>query len=139
MHPGLSTKLAQFIGEPGPPGFREANTPLWIELKRQWQPFDLLFGRPNDPRVVTALVIKGFMSLLGVLYVCYTLYAGFLWMTSQGEEEKIRKAKSILVTGVIGIGVIMATFSIVALVVSAVGCATSSSGGWCLFFNNLSL
>ena len=139
MHPSLGSKLAQFLGEPGPPGFQEANTALWRELKKNWGPFDLLFGRPNDPRVIAALVIKGFMSLLGIVYIYYTLYAGFMWLTSAGEEDNFRKAKSTLVTGVIGIAVVMATFSIVALVVTAFGCATSDQGGWCIFFNNLSL
>lgn len=139
MHPGLGSKLAQFIGEPGAAGFRESNSALWGEIKRNFQPWNLLFGRPNDPRVVAALVIKGFMSLLGIIYICYTLYAGFLWLTSAGDEEKIRKAKSTLITGVFGVAVIMATYSIVAIVVSAFGCATSDQGGWCLFFNNLSL
>lgn len=115
----------------------ESQGPLWQEMKNQYQPFDLLFGMPNDPRVVVALAIKGFMSLLGILFLCYIIYAGVTWMTAGGEEEKIRKAKSTLISGTIGMIIIFAAFTITAFIVLAFGCATSTTGHWCLFFNNL--
>ncbi len=118
-------------------GIGEPRTPLWDAINGQWSEWPRLLGRPQDPRVIAALVIKGFMSLLGILFLCFVLYAGFMWLTSAGEEEKIRKAKSTLVTGVIGMIIIFAAFSIAQLVITAFGCATSNYGTWCLFFNNL--
>lgn len=131
-------KLAQ-MGPLFPPSgeIREPRGPLWQEIKNQYTPFDLLFGRPSDPRIITALVIRGFMSLLGILFISYIVYAGFTWMTAGGDEEKIRKAKSTLVTGTIGMLVIFAAFSIAQFITTAFGCATATYGEWCLFFNNL--
>ena len=134
----MASRLAQ-AGPLFPPSgeIREPTGQLWKEIKNQYTPFDLLFGRASDPRVITALAIRGFMSLLGILFICYVVYAGFTWMTAGGEEEKIRKAKSTLVTGVVGMTVIFAAYSTAQLIILAFGCATATYGEWCLFFNNL--
>lgn len=126
------TKLAQFDSD-----IRESTGPLWTEIKNQYKPFDLFFGKASDPRVIAALIIKGFMSLLGIIFLCMIVYAGMIWMTAAGEEEKIRKAKATLLTGSIGVLVILGAFIIAAFIISAFGCATSTAGEWCLFFNNL--
>ena len=42
------------------------------------------------------------LSLLGVIFLLLTLYAGFLWMTAQGEEKQTTKARNIIVTAVVG-------------------------------------
>lgn len=134
----VATKLAQVNPLfPEDPNVRESKGPLWQEIKNQYRPFTELWGRPSDPRVIAALVIRGFMSLLGILFICFVVFAGFTWMTAGGDEEKIRKAKSTLVTGVIGITIIFAAYSIAQFIILAFGCATSTYGEWCLFFNNL--
>ncbi|MDD5110733.1 MAG: hypothetical protein PHI63_06010 [Patescibacteria group bacterium] len=125
-------KLAQFSSD-----VRESSGPLWTEIKNQYKPFDLFFGKASDPRVIAALAIKGFMSLLGIIFLCMVVYAGVIWMTAAGEEEKIRKAKSTLMTGSIGILIIFSAYMIASFIITAFGCATSSAGEWCLFFNNL--
>ena len=119
-------------------GVGEPRGPLWPAILNQFAGWDRTIGRPQDPRVIAAIVIKGFMTLLGVVFLCFVIYAGVTWMTAAGDEEKIRKAKSTLVTGVIGMLIIFAAFSIAQLVVVAFGCATGNYGVWCLFFNNLS-
>lgn len=125
------------FGEDSGPGIGDPQGPLWEGMRKNWIGWDQLLGRPNDPRLIVALVIKGFMSLLSILFLCLVVYAGVTWMTAAGDEEKIKKAKSTLVTGVIGMLVILAAFSIAHIVVIAFGCATSNYGAWCLFFNDL--
>ncbi|TSC76501.1 MAG: hypothetical protein G01um101431_634 [Parcubacteria group bacterium Gr01-1014_31] len=128
----VAVKLAQLS-----PDIRESQGPLWRAIKNQYTPFNLFFGPPSDPRVVAALVIKGFMSLLGILFLLYVVYAGFMWMTANGDEERIRKAKSTITTGAFGVLVILAAYSIAQFITTAFGCATATYGEWCLFFNNL--
>lgn len=110
---------------------------LWDAIRVNFLPFKEIFGSPTDPRVITALVLKGFISILGILFLCYTVYAGFVWMTAGGNEAKILRAKSTLATGVIGMVVIFSAFSIAQFFVTTIGCATADAGEWCLFFNNL--
>ncbi len=52
------------------------------------------------------------LSLLGVILLFYVLYAGFLWMTAGGEEDNIKKAQGILRNAVIGLVIILASYSI---------------------------
>lgn len=68
-------------------------------------------GTP-DLMVLIGRGIQIGLSLLGVVLLLYTLYAGFLWMTAGGEEENIKKAQGILRNAVIGIIIILASYSI---------------------------
>ena len=37
-------------------------------------------------------IIKTFISILGVIFMAYIVYAGYLWIIARGEEEKIAVA-----------------------------------------------
>lgn len=69
-------------------------------------------GVPQDPRVVVANIIKITLSLLGIAFLAYTIYAGFIILTSRGEEDKINEGKQTLQRGIIGIIIILSAFSI---------------------------
>ncbi|GEM_PF-2981638 len=71
-----------------------------------------LGGYVDDPRRVAARVISYALGLLGMLFLSYTIYGGVVWMTSAGEEEKIKKGKSIIVNGVIGVAIILSAYAI---------------------------
>lgn len=77
------------------------------------------FSTPTDPRTVVAKVIEAFLSLLGILFLAYAVYAGYLIMSSGGEEDKIRRGKSTLKTAAIGIFVIFSAYSIMYFVVGS--------------------
>ena len=47
------------------------------------------------------------VSLVGVIFISYTIYGGFLWMTAGGNEDKIDKAKKIIQNGIIGLVLIV--------------------------------
>lgn len=87
-----------------------------LEVNKQTQAFGgtqgANLGEPRDPRLVVAYVIQALLGLLGVLFLGYTLYAGFLILTSRGEEDKITKGKETLKTAVIGVLIVMSAYSI---------------------------
>ena len=76
------------------------------------------------PELVGSYVQQA-MGLLGIVLVVLVIYAGFLWMTAQGSEEKIKKAKGIITSAVIGIVLIFAAYSITGFVVDALNAAQS--------------
>jgi len=82
----------------------------------------------KDPRSIATQIINILMSILGVIAVAIVIYAGFMWMTSEGQEEKIEKAKKILKAGVIGLVIILASWGIVTFVLSRLGNATGTTG-----------
>lgn len=71
--------------------------------------------------------VKGFLSILGVLFLVLIVYGGYTWMNAQGAEEEIEKAKKIITQAVIGLIIVMASYAITAFVLDQLeGAATSS-------------
>lgn len=68
--------------------------------------------RNFDIRVMIAYIAQLSLSVLGILVIALMVYGGFLWMTSQGEEEKISQAKKILSNSAIALGIILFSYSI---------------------------
>ena len=76
-------------------------------------------------------IIKQFLTLLGIVLVVFIMYAGYLWMTAQGNEEQITKAKNIIKNCVIGMIIMMAAYAITSFVVNSVivGTGLENPGG----------
>jgi hypothetical protein len=52
------------------------------------------------------------MSFLGIIAVCLIIWAGFLWMTARGNEDKVKEAQTIIKTSIIGLVIILAAWAI---------------------------
>lgn len=70
-------------------------------------------------------IIKIVLGFLGIIFLSLTVYAGVLWLTSGGNEEKISKAVGILKTSVIGLIIIVAAYSITYFVLTNIFAVTS--------------
>lgn len=79
----------------------------------------------KDPREIAASVIRVVLGFLGIIAVLIIIYAGFLWMTAAGNDDKIATAKSMLSAGVIGLIIILAAFGIATFVMKALVNATA--------------
>ena len=78
----------------------------------------------GDIRVVIAQIINVFLGLLGVVFVSIIIYGGYLWMTANGREDNIVKAKKIIVNAVIGLVIILSAFTITLFIINALRGAT---------------
>lgn len=78
----------------------------------------------SDPRIVAANLIRVFLGFLGLIAVSLVLYAGWMYMRSQGNAEQIEKAKKILLSASIGLLIILSAFAIVTFVLSNILKAT---------------
>jgi len=74
----------------------------------------------KDVRETIGGVIRAFMGLLGIVAVIIILLGGFKWMTAGGSEEKVGEAKKLIISGVIGLIIIMMAYAIAAFVVNAI-------------------
>lgn len=72
----------------------------------------------DDPRIVVARIIRVFLGFLGIIAVVLVMYAGWLWMTSEGNEEQIQRAKRTLVNALIGLAIILSAFAIVTFILN---------------------
>jgi hypothetical protein len=70
-------------------------------------------------------IINVLLGLLGVILVCLIIYAGFLWMTAQGDPEKVKKAKQIMGNAIVGMVLIFAAYSIATFVIEKLVTATA--------------
>lgn len=77
-----------------------------------------------SPEELAAQVVRALLSLLGVVFIGLLIYGGFLYMTSQGAEDKIKKSKKLMVSAVIGLIIIFSAFVISFFVTQALETAT---------------
>jgi hypothetical protein len=82
----------------------------------------------QDPRIIIAKIIRIFIGFLGIIAVGLIMYAGWLWMTSEGNEEQITKAKRVLKNAVIGLIIILLSFGIVTFILNKFLAATGVGG-----------
>lgn len=64
-------------------------------------------------------IIAVLLSVLGIIFVVLVVYAGFLYLTAGGEDDKVKKAKKLLTQSVIGLVIIVAAYAIAAFVIDA--------------------
>ncbi|MEK9152328.1 MAG: pilin [Patescibacteria group bacterium] len=65
-------------------------------------------------------IINGAFGLLGTVFVVLMIYAGFLYMTAQGNEEQVEKAKTLIKNAVIGLVIMFLAYAITNFVIGAV-------------------
>jgi len=59
-----------------------------------------------------AKIINTVLSMLGVLFLILMLYGGYLWMTAAGKEERVTKAKNLIIAAIIGVIIVVSAYAI---------------------------
>jgi preprotein translocase subunit SecG len=101
------------------------------EIGTQLEPIGDVYGYDSGDVDNTTLaktvasVIKVILGFLGVVFLVLILYAGFLWMTAAGSEEKVTKAKNIMVAAIIGVAIVLAAYAITFFVIDNLVMATT--------------
>jgi cysteine-rich repeat protein len=83
----------------------------------------------QDLRIIIARLIRGALGVLGIIVLVLFLYGGFLWMTAGGDDEKVARAKKLLVNTVIGLVIIMFSMAITQFILQSLMTATGSGNG----------
>jgi magnesium-transporting ATPase (P-type) len=66
----------------------------------------------SDPREFLNIIIRAILGLTASISVGLTVYAGFLYVTSRGEESKVDQAKKMLTGAIIGLAILFSAYSI---------------------------
>ncbi len=69
-------------------------------------------GLSSNLQTSLGTVIKTALSLIGTVFLGLMIYAGILWMTAQGKEEKVTKAKDMITAAIIGLAITMSAYAI---------------------------
>ncbi|MFH1536544.1 MAG: pilin [Patescibacteria group bacterium] len=86
---------------------------------------DLHVGDASPERIVVDIINWG-LGVLALVAVVMILIGGFQWMTAGGNEERIEKAKKLLIAAVIGLLIILAAWGISSYAVNVLGNVTGA-------------
>lgn len=85
-------------------------------------------GAPtSDLGTIAGTIINTALSLVGIMFLILTVYAGFLWMTARGEEAQVEKATKIIRGSVIGLVITLSAYAITLFLTSRIVGNSSSS------------
>lgn len=73
---------------------------------------------PTDLSAVVGNVIKTMLSLVGIIFLILTVYAGYLWMTARGDDEQVNKAKEIIKSSIMGLFIVVSSYAITVFITS---------------------
>ncbi|MFA6604050.1 MAG: hypothetical protein WCT10_04415 [Patescibacteria group bacterium] len=89
------------------------------------------FKTTNNPAAAINISIGNFINQLlgfvGVIFLLLTIYAGFRWMTAQGNDKQIDEAKKLLTGAVIGMIIIFGAYALTTWLIATVGQATGQN------------
>lgn len=72
---------------------------------------DLGLTQKNLPATIGG-IINIVLSFLGIIFFVLIVYAGIVWMTSGGNEQKIAQAKETIVSATIGLAIVMISYGL---------------------------
>ncbi len=73
---------------------------------------------PTDLSLMVGNVIKVVLSLVGIIFLILTVYAGYLWMTARGDDEQVNKAKEIIKSSIMGLFIVVSSYAITVFITS---------------------
>jgi len=73
-------------------------------------------GSTPEPQDIIVDLVSYLMAFTGIILLVNILLGGYQWMTSNGNEEKITKAKQKIIHSTIGMAIIMLAYLLVSLI-----------------------
>lgn len=84
-------------------------------------------GLPTTNAVDYAITIgRALFSILGLIALVLIIYGGFLMLTSQGNEEKVKKGRDTLMWAIVGLIVMLSSLGILQYIDAALFTAAAS-------------
>ena len=71
-----------------------------------------------SPEIIVARLIQTILGFLGIAFLGFMIYAGITWMTAQGNEQKVEKAKNMITESIVGLIIVVAAYAIAYFVIS---------------------
>ena len=94
------------------PNAVSADNKILQTLKSAGDPTGYDTTRKTNPIDIVATIVQVFLGVLSVIFLVLMIYAGYLWMTASGSEDKLTKAKHILINATIGLAIILASYAL---------------------------
>ena len=79
-----------------------------------------------------ARLIKAGLGIAGSLALLFFIYGGFLWLTSGGSPDKIKKGKDVFLWSVVGLVIIFSSYLMVDFVIKAMTKGAADNKSQCV-------
>ncbi|MBT6574023.1 hypothetical protein HN858_02840 [Candidatus Falkowbacteria bacterium] len=79
----------------------------------------------KDLKETIGAIIKVALGFLGVIAIVIVLIGGFKYMTAGGSDEKVQEARKYIVSGIIGVAIILSAYAITSFVITNLVTATT--------------
>ena len=86
------------------------------------------FSEAIDPRLAVVGVIRILLAVTGIVFTVLIVYGGYNYFTSQGEEEKAEKGAKIARMAIIGLIIILFSYSITLFIGSRLPALVTEGG-----------
>jgi len=74
-----------------------------------------------QPELIVGRVIQFILGLLGIAFLGFMIYAGITWMTAQGNDTKVQRAKDMITEAIVGLIIVVAAYAIAYFVINFFG------------------
>ena len=120
--------LSEEIGGNETPPASETPPPSSQPTTPEFNPQDYLHGTENlnlpkgemEPAQLIVVFINYLLTFLGLIGVVIIIIGGIMWATSRGNEDKVNKAKKMIIADVIGLAVVLLSWVIVNFVLKMI-------------------
>ena len=74
-----------------------------------------------QPELLVGRVVQFILGLLGIAFLGFMIYAGITWMTAQGNDTKVQRAKDMITEAIVGLIIVVAAYAIAYFVINFFG------------------
>jgi hypothetical protein len=74
-------------------------------------------GDINTPQAFIGKVINSILGVVGSLALLMFVYGGLIWMTSSGNQEKVKKGRDTLMWAAIGLVIIFSAYGLTRFII----------------------
>ncbi len=67
----------------------------------------------DSPNVLIGKIVNSILGLVGSLALLMFVFGGLTWMTSSGNQEKVKRGRDIIVWSAIGLVIIFASYGLI--------------------------
>lgn len=73
-------------------------------------------GTPPSPATLAGRLVRAALVILGLIFFTLIIYGGILYLTASGNEERVKKARQIIVRAIIGLLIVIFAGAIIQFV-----------------------
>jgi hypothetical protein len=108
----FAVAMPVFAVDPAPTGSAKSNITGRLDNVAKSSGYSTSTSGEQGLVTIVGNIIKIILSVLGIVLLGFVLYGGFMWMTSGGNTDGVKKAKTMIGNAVIGLIIIVSAYAI---------------------------